>query len=156
MRKLLIIGAIILGILIYLFLRESSAPRQSGSTPNNGVPVETPIVETPPPTASSAPSPIVNPQAQIPRATPPPDPRIPNMQRLAATHGVRLENVEPAAGGAYLTVSWVSDNSVQGLDYIDALRLQGVIRDLDINQVQTSAFVSNGRRGWRTRILVFY
>lgn len=141
MKRLSII--IIIAAAIWLFWQSTQAPAPPPSAPARPAPSAT----QPPAATPSQPAP---PPAQAAPAAPNTANRL---AALAQSSGLRVTGFMPQAGGAAVTVEWISDNASQGMDFIQAAMQQGIIRDFDMNPAMNERIV-DGRRAFIARYQV--
>jgi len=130
---LMLAGLIVLG---FLWLGRQDVP-QTVQTP--AAPVKTPWVSTPVP---ATPRPIPTSSGRDPVSLI----RNPNIRELAMKAGVQLVRFDRKGPRAEIIVEWSSDNTSQGMDFVDLLLAEGIIRDIDVDSHKFQTANKGGRR----------
>ncbi len=101
-----------------------------------------------------APAPAVSAQAALPPPTLIEDPRV-----QAAARGARVEvrRFDRTGREGRVEVRWSSDVMTQGGDFLEALLLKGLIRDIDHESTQLRQLRDpSGRRIWQASFRVYF
>ena len=56
---------------------------------------------------------------------------LPRMQSAAAQHGVSIQNIQFTGKNVPITLDWVGDVATTGMDFVDQLLRDGIIRDFE-------------------------
>ncbi len=138
---LILVAALVAG-LYFLGRRKAETLPSPGSTP-------------PPATFAPASPPLV-------AATPPPSGLIPrdrsaDMKALAQAAGVTITRLERTGLEGVIEVEWIGDVMTVGVDFIESLLRQGIIRDFEpIGRGLSISMTPDGRRLLKASFKIFF
>jgi hypothetical protein len=82
---------------------------------------------------------------------------MPRVQQAAQRARVNVLRFDKTGARGIVEVEWTSDVMTQGMDFIETLLRDGVIRDFDMNTIQRNQTTTpDGRRLIRNRIEVIF
>lgn len=125
-----ILALLLLALLIYSRFYNSPArdPQEGSPAANHPAATDATVGDA---SAATLAAPSSVPPSGMPALASPAQTILPRMQAAAAQHGVSIQNIQFTGKSIPITLDWVGDVATTGMDFVDQLLRDGIIRDIE-------------------------